>query len=304
MILECSLAIIKKSDKLLYSKRVKSPYQKYYEFPGGKVERNETPEIALYRECFEELGIKVSKFNSLGSLVHHYDHLKVKLYIFEILDYKGEIYTKENQELQYMDAFNSEEKFIDSTYRILNYLSLPRYCSITSKEADNHSKERISKIYLNNILRYRSNGINQSNYYIQAEKYSKICSDNKIHLVLDVTYYDSFKYLEFKGIHYKSGQLKDLKNKKLIKPNNKLIYSASCHNISDINIANNHNFDFILLSPVLASKSNINTLGWDSFKRLSLEANMPVFALGGMKKSDLDHCLSNNGYGVSGITNF
>ena len=56
MILECSLAIIKKSDKLLYSKRVKNPYQKYYEFPGGKVERNETPEIALYRECFEELG--------------------------------------------------------------------------------------------------------------------------------------------------------------------------------------------------------------------------------------------------------
>ena len=96
----------------------------------------------------------------------------------------------------------------------------------------------------------------------------------------------------------------DLKNKKLIKPNNKLLYSASCHNISDINIANKHNFDFILLSPVLASKSNINTLGWDSFKRLSLEANMPVFALGGMKKSDLDHCLSNNGHGVSGITNF
>ena len=66
MILECSLAIIKDSNKLLYSLRVKKPYQNYYEFPGGKVEKNEYPENALYRECFEELGIKVSKFNRIG----------------------------------------------------------------------------------------------------------------------------------------------------------------------------------------------------------------------------------------------
>ena len=65
-----------------------------------------------------------------------------------------------------------------------------------------------------------------------------------------------------------------------------------------------HNFDFILLSPVLVSKLDTKTLGWDSFGHLALEANMPVFALGGMKKSDLDDCLSHNGYGVSGITNF
>ena len=75
MTLECSLAIIRDSDKLLYSLRAKHPYHGYYEFPGGKVEKNETPEDALYRECFEELGIKVTKFSSIGSVVHYYDHL-------------------------------------------------------------------------------------------------------------------------------------------------------------------------------------------------------------------------------------
>jgi 8-oxo-dGTP diphosphatase len=304
MILECSLAIIKDSNKLLYSLRVKQPYQNYYEFPGGKVEKNESPENALYRECFEELGIKVSKFNRIGSLVHHYDHLEVKLHIFEILDYQGYIYPKENQELLYMNAFESEEKFIDSTYRILNYLNLPRYCSITSIDADNHSNEKISKIYLNNLLRYRSDKISPKNYCIQAEKYSKLCSDNNIHLILDATYYELFKHLDFKGIHYKSNQLQDLENKEFVKPNNSLIYSASCHNISDIHIANKHDFDFILLSPVLVSKLDINTLGWDGFEKLALKANMPVFSLGGMRKSDLDDCISHNGYGVSGITNF
>ena len=66
-----------------------------------------------------------------------------------------------------------------------------------------------------------------------------------------------------------------------------------------------NNFDFIFLSPVLISKLYTKqTLGWDSFGNLALEANMPVFALGGIRKSDLDKCLSHNGYGVSGITNF
>ena len=304
MILECSLAIIRDSEKLLYSLRTKHPYKNYYEFPGGKVEKNETPEDALYRECFEELGIKVTKFNNIGSVVHYYDHLQIKLHIFEILAYQEDIYAKENQGLLYLNAFESNEKFIDSTFRVLNYLSLPRYCSITSIDADNYTDEEISKLYSNNILRYRSNKINPENYCMQAEKYSKICSDNNIDLILDVTYYELFKNLEFKGIHYKSDQLKDLENKKFIKLNSKLTHSASCHNISDIHIANKHNFDFILLSPVLVSKFGTETLGWDSFGHLALEANMPVFALGGMRKSDLDDCLSHNGYGVSGITNF
>ena len=304
MTLECSLAIIRDFDKLLYSLRTKHPYQNYYEFPGGKVETNETPEDALYRECFEELGIKVTKFNSIGSVVHYYDHLQVKLHIFEVVAYQEDIYAKENQGLIYLNAFESNEKFIDSTFRVLNYLSLPRYCSITSIDADDYKNEEISKLYSNNILRYRSNKINTEHYCIQAEKYSKICSDNNIDLILDVKYYELFKNLEFKGIHYKSDQLKDLENKKFIKLNSKLTHSASCHNISDIHIANKHNFDFIFVSPVLASKLDAKTLGWDSFGHLALEANMPVFALGGMRKSDLDNCLYHNGYGVSGITNF
>jgi 8-oxo-dGTP diphosphatase len=304
MTLECSLAIIKDSDKFLYSLRDKQPYRNYYEFPGGKVEKNETPETALYRECFEELGIKVTKFNSIGSLVHRYDSLEVKLHIFEIVNYQGDIYAKESQELHYMNAFESKEKFIDSTHRVLNYLSLPRYCSITSIDADNHSNEKISKLYANNILRYRSDKINSENYYIQAEKYSKICSDNNVCLILDVKYYELFKNLDFKGIHYKSDQLKDLENTEFVKLKSSHIHSASCHNISDIRIANKYNFDFILLSPILSSKLDLNTLGWDGFENLALEANMPVFALGGMRKSDLDDCLSHNGYGVSGITNF
>ena len=103
----------------------------------------------LYIEnVLKNLGIKVTKFNNIGSVVHHYDHLQIKLHIFEILAYQEDIYAKENQGLLYLNAFESNEKFIDSTFRVLNYLSLPRYCSITSIDADNYTNEETCLSYI------------------------------------------------------------------------------------------------------------------------------------------------------------
>ena len=83
-----------------------------------------------------------------------------------------------------------------------------------------------------------------------------------------------------------------------------ITYSASCHNLKEIHMANQLNLDFILLSPVLSSKLRNSPLGWTDFKLLSKEANMPVFALGGISKDDLNTCMANDGYGVSGISKF
>ena len=83
-----------------------------------------------------------------------------------------------------------------------------------------------------------------------------------------------------------------------------LIYSASCHNLNDVIIANDHNFDFIILSPVISTKYTQEILGWEKFKIISDKSNMPVFALGGIKISDLQLCKKFNGFGVSGISSF
>lgn len=53
-------AIINQSNKILIARR--APHKKlagYWEFPGGKVETGETPELALVREIFEEFGIDI-----------------------------------------------------------------------------------------------------------------------------------------------------------------------------------------------------------------------------------------------------
>lgn len=54
-----TLGIISKNGKFLLGKRANRPYKGLWCAFGGKVEKGETPEKALKRELFEELGIKI-----------------------------------------------------------------------------------------------------------------------------------------------------------------------------------------------------------------------------------------------------
>lgn len=67
-------AVIERSDRrLLIGQRRRgdtSPLK--WEFPGGKVEKGETPEAALARELQEELGATLQKCVPIGRVVHKY----------------------------------------------------------------------------------------------------------------------------------------------------------------------------------------------------------------------------------------
>jgi len=52
-------AIIRGRDGILAAMRANGEQSGFWEFPGGKVERGETPEEALRREISEELGAKL-----------------------------------------------------------------------------------------------------------------------------------------------------------------------------------------------------------------------------------------------------
>lgn len=67
-------AVIERSDRrLLIGQRRRgdtSPLK--WEFPGGKVEKGETPEDALARELKEELGATLERCIPIGRVVHKY----------------------------------------------------------------------------------------------------------------------------------------------------------------------------------------------------------------------------------------
>jgi A/G-specific adenine glycosylase len=54
-----------------------------WEFPGGKVERLESPREAAMREVAEETGLQLRQVRARGRLRHAYSHFAVELHLFE-----------------------------------------------------------------------------------------------------------------------------------------------------------------------------------------------------------------------------
>lgn len=72
--------IIWKDGKILIARRkAEKSMGGYWEFPGGKLEKNEHPEKALIRELEEEIGMKVNILQYIGSKVHHYPTFSIEL---------------------------------------------------------------------------------------------------------------------------------------------------------------------------------------------------------------------------------
>lgn len=78
-------AVIRDSDKYLIGRRRsgKSLAGKW-EFPGGKVEDDETPKEALQREILEELGINVAVKEELTTVEHRYNEIAIRLKAFHV----------------------------------------------------------------------------------------------------------------------------------------------------------------------------------------------------------------------------
>ena len=85
-------AVIEKHGRVLIAQRRKDGrLGGEWEFPGGKVEPDETPEQALRRELHEELGIEAEIGEFFCSSRYDYTHLPVELHAYRIKDFSGEI---------------------------------------------------------------------------------------------------------------------------------------------------------------------------------------------------------------------
>jgi 8-oxo-dGTP diphosphatase len=78
-----------------------------WEFPGGKVRRDETPETALVRELQEELGIEVTITAKLISFPHAYPWITIDLIPFVCKIINGEPHPREHAEIRWLDISNT-----------------------------------------------------------------------------------------------------------------------------------------------------------------------------------------------------
>jgi 8-oxo-dGTP diphosphatase len=107
ILLVAACALIDADGRVLLAKRPPGrPLAGLWEFPGGKVEKGETPEAALIRELEEELAIKVS-IKCLAPFTfasHRYEafHLLMPLYVCR--KWEGEVNAQQGQEIVWVRA--------------------------------------------------------------------------------------------------------------------------------------------------------------------------------------------------------
>lgn len=86
-------AIIIKDKKIFATQRGYGEFKDGWEFPGGKVEKGETPENAIVREIKEELDTEIKVKEYFDTVEYDYPnfHLSMKCYICSVLSGKLEL---------------------------------------------------------------------------------------------------------------------------------------------------------------------------------------------------------------------
>lgn len=173
------------------------------------------------------------------------------------------------------------------------YLITPEPCNKFLYKLESCLEQGISLVQL------RAKTISESEYYSYAEQSLKLCQKYKAQLLLNASL-EIVLSVGAHGIHLNSTRL-HYHNKHSLKKIK--LAAASCHNLADIQQANKIGLNFIVLSPVktTASHPDAKTLGWMKFYNLTKQSNYPIFALGGMKKPDINTAHKYGAHGIAAI---
>ena len=74
-----------------------------WEFPGGKIEIDESSEEAVIRELNEELDIVVHKPKKVMQYLHRFKNLIYDIHFFEVISFKGSVKNKVHDKLKWTD---------------------------------------------------------------------------------------------------------------------------------------------------------------------------------------------------------
>ena len=295
------------TDQVLISKRHAHLHQGgLWEFPGGKIDQDESVSQALARELHEELGISIIDTEHLIQIPYDYGDKQVLLDVHKVTRYQGTPVGQEGQELKVVPiAALNEITFPAANKGILAALQLPRICLITGQHPDLPSLlAHLEKAIASGIhmVQFRAHELSGDDYQCWAREMAAICKQNKVILLLN-TAAEDFEQGIADGLHLTSERLMACQHRPIAAP---CWLGASVHNEQELMQAIAIEADYIFVSPVKITGSHPNAvpLGWDGFKTLAAQAPIPVYALGGMTHQDLGDAIALGAQGIAGISLF
>lgn len=102
-------ALIKENDKYLIGLRSTGKYKGFWEFPGGKVENNETYEDALMREISEEFEVEIKIERLLFKIEYNYPDFNLEMHCYLSLAENKSFKLNDHSEIMWFDPKSNQE---------------------------------------------------------------------------------------------------------------------------------------------------------------------------------------------------
>jgi 8-oxo-dGTP diphosphatase len=295
-VIEVAAAVIERPDGrfLLAQRPPGKVYAGYWEFPGGKVEAGEPAEQALARELHEELGIDVRAAYPWITREYIYPHGHVRLNFFRVLDWTGEPHPREDQAIawQALDA-PMVAPMLPANAPVLASLALPHEYAVTDAAGMGTARmlaalERRLGQGLR-LLQVREPGLEPRSRELFTAQALGLAKRYGCKALTKAPTPGA------DGVHYTAAELMRLERR----PESGLA-AASCHTRAELERAMALGLDFAVLGPVV-QKAGGEPLGWERFAALVRGTSIPVFAIGGLTRADMQRAWRAGAHGVAMI---
>ena len=301
-IIEVSAGVLQRPDGsfLLAQRPADKIWAGYWEFPGGKIEPGETARAALVRELREELGIGVETAYPWLTRVFTYPHATVRLNFFRVTAWTGELHPHEGQQFSWQHPGKVLiEPVLPANSPILRALELPSLYAISnaaelgvepflaSLQDKLDEGLRLIQLREKNLAQNESRELAQRVVALAHAQGARVLLNGDVVLAREVG---------ADGVQLTSTQLAELVERPTLD-----WCAASCHNSDELRRAQALGCDFALLSPVLPTQSHpgASHLGWENFAAMAAGSSIPVYALGGLKRTDTETAWRHGAHGIA-----
>jgi len=301
-IVRVAAAVIVRPDGavLLAQRPPGKPYAGYWEFPGGKLEPGETAKEALARELTEELGLTVRRAAPWLTQEFVYPHAHVRLEFFRVFAWTGEPHGHDGQAFEWQTPGRfTVSPLLPANTRVLAALGLPAIYAITCAEDLGEesflARARVALERGVRLIQVRDRTWPEARRRALAQRLRDLASPFEATLLYngDET---AARELGLAGVHWTAARLAAATGR----PRD-LLVGASCHDAGDLARAAALEVDFAVLGPVRATPTHPDAapLGLPRFAALVHGTRLPVYALGGMTRGDLDDAVDSGAHGVA-----
>lgn len=301
-VVRVAAAVILRGDGqvLLAQRPAGKAYAGYWEFPGGKLERGESPRDALTRELREELGLTVRRAAPWLVQRYVYPHAHVELNFFRVLAWDGEPYGHDGQAFAWQTPGRFDvAPLLPANMAVLRALELPAVYGITMAgdlgEEAFLGRARAALEGGLKLVQLREKDWPLARQHALADALLALVAVHGAQVLLNGDA-DRARAWGCAGVHWTAAALAAA----AARPPG-MLCAASCHTREDIAKAGALELDFAVLGPVLPTPTHPGApaLGWGGFAAIAGTAPLPVFALGGLARGDLDTAIMHGAHGVA-----